>query len=97
MRSLGTIPNWTEPIRKLVKKLQVQGDVRACYEAGPTGYCLYWQLTQPGVECEVIAPLFCEESGLVRGSPRRIMTLRFRTAYIRVIYGRVTLSAAFGY
>ncbi len=56
VRSPGTIPNRTEPIRKLVKKLQVQGDVRACYEAGPTGYCLYWQLTQLGVECEVIAP-----------------------------------------
>ena len=30
--------------------------LRACYEAGPTGYVLYWQLTQLGVECEVIAP-----------------------------------------
>ena len=27
-----------------------------CYEAGPTGYALYWQLTKLGVECEVIAP-----------------------------------------
>jgi transposase len=25
-------------------------------EAGPTGYVLYWQLTQLGVACEVIAP-----------------------------------------
>lgn len=31
-------------------------DLRACYEAGPTGYVLYWQLTQWGVACEVIAP-----------------------------------------
>jgi len=30
--------------------------LRACYEAGPTGYVLYWQLTELGVECVVIAP-----------------------------------------
>ena len=30
--------------------------LRACYEAGPTGYVLYWQLTQLGVECTVVAP-----------------------------------------
>jgi transposase len=56
VRSLGTMANRLEAIRKLVKKLQPQGDVRACYQAGPTGYCLYWQLTQLEVECEVIAP-----------------------------------------
>ena len=39
-----------------MKKLRDQGEIRACYEAGPTGYCLYWQLTQLEVECEVIAP-----------------------------------------
>ncbi len=32
---------------------------------------------------------------LVRGSSRRIMTLRFRPAYIRVIYRRVIFRAAF--
>ena len=30
--------------------------LRACYEAGPTGYVLYWQLAELGVKCEVIAP-----------------------------------------
>lgn len=30
--------------------------MHACYEAGPTGYTLYWQLTELGVECEVVAP-----------------------------------------
>ena len=30
--------------------------MRACYEAGPTGYVLYWQLTELGVECTVVAP-----------------------------------------
>lgn len=27
-----------------------------CYEAGPTGYVLYWQLSELGVKCEVVAP-----------------------------------------
>jgi transposase len=56
VRSLGTILNRAESIRKLVKKLGPVEDLRACYEAGPTGYVLYWQLTELGVECEVIAP-----------------------------------------
>jgi transposase len=30
--------------------------LRFCYEAGPTGYVLYWQLTALGAKCEVIAP-----------------------------------------
>jgi len=30
--------------------------LKACYEAGPTGYVLYWQLTGLGVPCEVVAP-----------------------------------------
>jgi transposase len=56
VRSLGTILNRAESIRKLVKKLGPVEHLRACYEAGPTGYVLYWQLTELGVECEVIAP-----------------------------------------
>ena len=27
-----------------------------CYEAGPHGYALYWQLTRLGVHCDVVAP-----------------------------------------
>ena len=56
VRSLGTIANREESIRKLVKKLGAGEHLRACYEAGPTGYVLYWQLTQLGVECTVVAP-----------------------------------------
>ena len=33
VRSLGTIPNRIEPIRKLIKKVE---KLRVCYEAGPT-------------------------------------------------------------
>jgi transposase len=56
VRSLGTIANHAESIRKLVKKLGPTEQLRACYEAGPTGYVLYWQLAELGVACEVIAP-----------------------------------------
>ena len=56
VRSLGVIPNRLESVRKLVHKLGPVQHLRTCYEAGPTGYVLYWQLTQLGVACEVIAP-----------------------------------------
>ena len=56
VRSLGTIANRAESIRRLVKKLGPVPPLRACYEAGPTGYVLYWQLAALGVKCEVIAP-----------------------------------------
>ena len=56
VRSLGTIANRAESIRKMIKKLGSVEQLRACYEAGPTGYVLYWQLAELGVACEVIAP-----------------------------------------
>lgn len=56
VRSLGTIPNRPPSIRKLLGKLGEPGSWRACYEAEPTGYTLYWQLTALGVECVVVAP-----------------------------------------
>ena len=56
VRSLGTIANRAESIRKLVKKLGLAEQLKACYEAGPTGYVVYWQLAELGVACEVIAP-----------------------------------------
>lgn len=56
VRSLGVISNGPEVVRKLLKKLGKAEQLRVCYEAGPTGYALYWQLTRLGVKCEVIAP-----------------------------------------
>lgn len=56
VRSLGVIPNRPESLRKLVKKLGPARQLRTCYEAGPTGYVVYWQLTALGVPCEVVAP-----------------------------------------
>ena len=56
VRSLGVIPNREESIRKLVKKLGPVEQLRFCYEAGPTGYVVYWQLTRLAAKCEVVAP-----------------------------------------
>lgn len=56
VRSLGMIPNRAESIGRLVRKLGKPEQLRVCYEAGPTGYVLYWQLSELGVKCEVVAP-----------------------------------------
>jgi len=56
VRSLGIIPNRLESIRKVIGKLAPIETLKCCYEAGPTGYVLYWQLAQMGVGCEGIAP-----------------------------------------
>src|SRR5215207_6654770 len=50
--SLGQFPNSPESVRKFIDKLGDRRELKVCYEAGPTGYALYWQLTKLGVECE---------------------------------------------
>src|SRR2546425_10874103 len=56
VRPLGIIPNRPEAVAKLIHKLGPRGQLWACYEAGPCGYVLYWQLTKLGVHCDVVAP-----------------------------------------
>jgi hypothetical protein len=56
VRSLGTIPNDAEAIARLVRKQGDRESLSFCYEAGPTGYVLYWQLVKLGVNCVVVAP-----------------------------------------
>jgi transposase len=56
VRSVGVIPNRAESVSRLIRKLGERQQLRVCYEAGPTGYALYWELTQLGVKCEVVAP-----------------------------------------
>ena len=43
-------------VRRLVGRFSEPRDLRACYEAGPTGYELHRLLTSLGVRCQVIAP-----------------------------------------
>jgi len=56
VRSLGTIPNRPEAVKRLMGKLGRGKSLRVCYEAGPCGYALYWQLIGLDVSCEVVAP-----------------------------------------
>ncbi len=48
VHSLGNIPNRLESVRKMIGNPKSVGKLKCCYEAGPTGYVLYWQLTQLG-------------------------------------------------
>lgn len=50
------IPHDEASIRRLVGRFPDVRNLRACYEAGPTGYELYRLLTEMGVSTEVIAP-----------------------------------------
>jgi transposase len=74
LRSVGVIPNRLESIRKLVGKLGPVQQLKVCYEAGPTGYVLYWQLTQLGVACEAIAPTLVPTKESMRRSAKSICT-----------------------
>jgi transposase len=56
VRSLGQFANRPEAVRKFIEKLGEPQNLRVCYEAGPTGYALYWQLTKMGIRCDVVAP-----------------------------------------
>jgi transposase len=57
VRFLGEIENCEAATAKLVKKLAAKyRRVTFCYEAGPTGYGLYRQITSLGQECSVVAP-----------------------------------------
>ena len=50
------IPNDPKVIRRTFTRLQGEGPLRCCYEAGPCGFELYRQLAAMGIPCEVIAP-----------------------------------------
>src|ERR1700694_4738315 len=57
IRFLGEIENSGAATAKLVRKLAAKCDrLTFCYEAGPTGYGLYRQITSLGQECIVVAP-----------------------------------------
>jgi transposase len=56
VRSVGTVENRADAVERVLRKLGKPQELKVCYEAGPTGYALYWQLTALGFECEVIAP-----------------------------------------
>src|SRR5882762_10198301 len=57
VRFFGEIENTAEATAKLVRKLAGKYErLTFCYEAGPTGYGLYRQITGLGHACNVVAP-----------------------------------------
>jgi transposase len=57
VRFYGEIANTKEATTKLLTKLEsYHQKVSFCYEAGPTGYGLYRQITDMGQSCIVVAP-----------------------------------------
>jgi transposase len=57
VRYLGEITADTESVRRLVAKLAHRHSrLHFCYEAGPTGYGLFRQITKLGHRCTVVAP-----------------------------------------
>jgi transposase len=50
------LPKEPHLIRRLFQRLMREGPVRACYEAGVSGYDLYRQITACGAACQVMAP-----------------------------------------
>ena len=67
VRYMGEVGADTESVRRLAAKLEERHGrgLHFCYEAGPTGYGLYRQLTELGYRCTVVAPSM---NGLRRSS-----------------------------
>ena len=56
VRTLGMIPNTSDAVVKLIKRLGPAPRLSFCYEAGPCGYGLHRHLTRLGAACMVVAP-----------------------------------------
>ncbi len=53
---VATVPHQARALLKQLKKLGTNGQLRCCYEAGPTGFGLCRTLQAAGIECIVVAP-----------------------------------------
>jgi transposase len=60
-----------ESVHRFLDRFADRASLRACYQAGPTGYELQRQLAQLGIDCIVVAP-----SLIPRRPGRRIKTDR---------------------
>jgi transposase len=78
----------TPTIRRFVARLQRQGAVTCCYEAGPCGFELHRALTAKGIPCDVIAPAL-----IPRRPGDRIKTDRRDAGQLAVLYRAGALTA----
>lgn len=57
VRYLGEIDADPASVRRMVARLEKRHrSLHFCYEAGPAGYGLYWQIAGMGHRCTVVAP-----------------------------------------
>ncbi len=57
VRFLGEIENTPAAVERITKKLAGRYErLQVCFEAGPTGYGLCWQIQELGHNCMVVAP-----------------------------------------
>ena len=75
-------------IGRFVKRVQGQGPVRCCYEAGPCGFELQRYLNTKDVPCEIIAPTL-----IPRRPGDRIKTDRRDARQLAVLYRAGALTA----
>jgi len=75
-------------ILRLVARLQRQGPVRCCYEAGPCGFELRRALEHKGIPCDVIAPAL-----IPRRPGDRVKTDRRDAGQLAVLYRAGALTA----
>jgi transposase len=79
--ALHSLTSDTPTILRFVKRIQRQGAVRCCYEAGPCGFELQRALTTHGIGCDVIAPAL-----IPRRPGDRIKTDRRDARHLAVLY-----------
>jgi transposase len=86
--ALHSLTSDTPTILRFVARLQRQGAVTCCYEAGPCGFELHRALTAKGSPCDVIAPAL-----IPRRPGDRIKTDRRDAGQLAVLYRAEALTA----
>lgn len=86
--ALHSLTSDTPTILRFVKRVQRQGAVQCCYEAGPCGFELQRALTTHGIGCDVIAPAL-----IPRRPGDRIKTDRRDAGHLAVLYRAGALTA----
>ena len=86
--ALHPLTSDTPTILRFVRRLQRQGAVHCCYEAGPCGFELQRALTAHGIPCAVIAPAL-----IPRRPGDRIKTDRRDAGQLAVLYRAGALTA----
>jgi transposase len=86
--ALHTLASDSSTILRFVRRLQRQGPVQCCYEAGPCGFELQRALAGQGIPCDVIAPAL-----IPRRPGDRIKTDRRDAAQLAVLFRAGALTA----